>query len=255
MYKFQQEIWQELAELNFCLYFTMRVSVERDRRYRVRGGGTERRQFTGHEWQHRLVGRRVNVATTRAMGTYLEQTIERLTRERITSNSQLFSNWAVSYRRGMAARIVEKISLRRKQKLSEERRKEKEAFDRARDAGQASTATALTLSTYIDKETDANYDFIYGEGTAAGWAADRAEQARARKEADDAYTAWAVANPEEAKKEAEERRKKARSSRYRGGSSSRDNIDWGAYRAGSEAAATVSIDPQTEGTRAPRRLK
>jgi len=252
MYKFQQEIWHEVAELNFCLYFAFRASVWRDRRYRSRWGGTERRQFWGHEWRHRLVGRRVNVAATRAMAGYLEQTIERITRERLHGdNTQLFSRWAVSFRRGLAQRLVEKVTERRRQKLRAERQKEKEAHEKAQKSG-LSTSTSLTLTSMVQRERDANIDTLYGEGTSAEWRAERQAAAQAEREAEEAYTAWAKANPEEAAKEereaeARERRNaERRTGRRTSSSGARSNTDWSAYHAGYEKAADIGLDPQTE---------
>ena len=197
------------------------------------------------------------------MAEYLEQAIERLLRERLGDQpgankayvtKMLFSRWAVSFREGAAASVIEKVYERRRHLLNEETRKRHEAEKRAREAGRdgVSTATALTLHTYIDQETDANMDFLYGEGWSAKQALARAERARKKKEADDAYTAWALANPEEAAKEEAKRKEeeRKRSNRRSRSFSSCKQYDASAYYSGVDAGKKISLDQQT-GTNKP----
>lgn len=242
-YQFERDLWSRIAQLNFCFYWSQHT--------RTQDGLIKNKIVTRR--QHRLVGRTVNIAATKAMAGYLLQTIERMTQERLRDNgNHVRSRWATSFREGMAQRIAEKIWDKRQAYLAQERREAEEAAKKAAAAGMAgaSSGTGLALATFTKSEADANTDFIYGEGTAARWAADRARRAKAQAEAEAAYTAWAKAHPEEAaKKEAEERkRERARSSRYRGGSSGKE-VDYGAYRAGYEKAEGVSIDLQAEGSK------
>lgn len=168
--------------------------------------------------------------------------------------SQRFTKWANSFREGAVADITTRLATKREDRMAEEKRKETEAMERA--AAGASTATALTLSVYIDAETDANYDFIYGEGTSAGWAEQRRKQAEEQRRAMEEYTAWAAAHPEEAaakRKEEQAARRREHEKRMarrtgpgsRGGSS-HATMDWSAWNAGKEAGASIGLDPQAE---------
>lgn len=252
MYTYQRDLWNSVAQLNFCLYFQTRE--QHIRRRNSEGVPTKVRWSRAH----RVVGRVVNVRATTTMCEYLEGTIERLCRENVQgSQAQFFSNWAVSFRKGMADRIVRRVYERRDQRLSEEAAAKEAA---AAAAGPQSTSRALSLSVYIDEETDANMDFLHGEGYSAKRAARQAQRAEERRLEEERYTKWAAENPEEARRLAEEQEKEAAAWKpsgrgSRGGGGRRDNTDWGAYRAGSDAGASVSIDPQVGSGSDQRRLK
>jgi hypothetical protein len=252
MYQYQRDLWEAVARLNFCMYWTHK---ERIWKSHTRKG--VKREYWGVRHQHRVVGRTINVTSTKNMVSYLEQTIERLCRERLggENNSQYFSGYAVSYRTGIAERVIEKIGDRRREMLQEEERKRMDAEKAAREAGAAgvSTSTAVTISSVVQSERDGNIDFLYGEGTSARWAADRAAQAAANKAAEEAYTTWAAANPEEAaRKEAEEAAERRKAARRgpgsRGGSGGRKGgpSDAGAYYEGRKAGESVGLDPQVD---------
>lgn len=247
MYLYQRRLWKSVAELNFCLCFAY-VALGKYR------GKPKLRNKTF------VVGRKINARSTIAMASYLEGTINRLCRERLdvhtyystTSGNrhhQFFSSWGVSFREGCADRLVEKLSERRRVAL---RRSQKEELERRKTATAGiSDATAVSLVVYKDKETDANIDFLHGEGTSARWASERAERAAEREREDREYAEWATANPEEARREQEKIRKQrvsyGRSDRQR-------NIDWGAYSAGQAAAKDVGLDPQAGTTAASGRI-
>jgi hypothetical protein len=260
VYQYQRDLWKAVAELNFCLHWNRRKWEPYQRT--VKSWDGTKRQVTDEKrvWIHCLVGRTVNTASTRAMATYLEQAIERLLRERLGPNqtNMLFSRWAVSYREGAAHNIIQRIYKRRRELLKEEERKRRDAEAAAVAATRAgvSTATALTLSTYIDKETDANMDFIYGEGWSAEQAAERARRAKAEAEAEAEYAAWAAANPEEARREEEKARKREEAEEKRrarrGSGDSGKQYDAGAFWAGNDAAKKVSLDQQVDTGSAPR---
>lgn len=244
MYEYQRRLWYQVAELNFCVYMTRRVRYFDDRprimRERVR-----------HE--HHLVGRMVNTAAARTLGSYLEQTVERLCRERLhergEGKQQFFSRWAVSYREGVTDEIVWRLYERRQQRMSEEQ--ERRRAEAAKMTTGISTATALTLRDVEEREKEANMDFIYGEGFSARKAARRAEAARIAAEEEAKYAEWAKAHPEEARKEEAKREKReARTSRS---SFRKKPRDWGGYAAGQEAGKKVSIDPQVDGDSGERR--
>ena len=230
-YRFQRMMWESVANLNFCLYWVG---------YKQRGNEY---RFTRC---HMLVGRRVNVAATRVMATYLQGVVDRLTVDRLgDSGERLYGNWANSYKLGVSSRVCQKLRERRSEVLAAEAAR-RAAEERASD--NASTSTALTLSVYIDRETDANFDFVYGEG----WSAKRAAAAARQRAWRASYTKWAAANPEAAA-EAEARRRETRGGRSRG-SSSTDRIDRSAYWSGYDDGANVSIDPQVDKTTSAGRI-
>lgn len=239
----QREMWGSVARLNFCMHWVQDYVRERPKNtFRP-----DRQSLLITSSRHVVVGRTVNVEATKAMAGYLEQTINRLLRERLTDSAGSF-NWqdyngrfGASFREGAADAIMSKLSDRRRKVLAaEERRK------RAGEAD-ASSGTDLSLSVFIDQETDANLDFIHGTGYSARRAQQQMENAAERKREQDAHTAWAAANPEEAARKAEEARKRARRSGGYGRSPREREKDWGAYQAGSKAGEKVSLDKQAEG--------
>lgn len=257
-YEFERDLWRYVADLNFCMCWHQKTWVRRTvfdaKADRILNEWRRNNILRG---QFRIVGRVVNIQSTQNMTSYILQTVERLTRERVAErlgdgeklNSQLRGRWAVSYREGIVARIIEKIWKRREEMLSEERNAAMEAEARAREAGMkgASTATGVTLASVRKSEAEANADFLYGEGWSAKQAADRARRAAAAAEADRLYTAWAAANPEQAAKEEKQRRDKerSRSSRSYRGTAEKER-DWSAYKAGYAKGDEVGIDPQAD---------
>lgn len=234
MYLWQRRLWKAVAELNFCLYWSSKQLVHE----RVRG-----RVGPRWIWHHDMVGRVDNIAAARHMAEYLQQAIERLVRERLGPDQRgmIFSRWAVSFREGAAEDIMRRVWDRNRELRAESEKRAEAARRAATDAqteGQSS-ATALTLQVYIDQETDANIDFVYGEGTAAQWAAEEAEKARLEQMSEAEYTKWAAANPEEARERAASEKAAGRG----GGGRVRER-DWGAFYAGQEAGSKISIDPQ-----------
>lgn len=260
MHRYQRQLWRHIAELNFCMYWTQKNRVKEGSYVAKR-----KRRFT-HE--HRLIGRTVNVASTRGMGSYIDQTIERLCREMLGSerSMQYYSRDAVAFREGVADRVIEKIIDRREELVAKEKRDQAEAARKASAAG-VSLAKTLTVAGLTEKEKQGNYDFIHGEGAWARKAADEAEweagraerrirQAKAQAAAEQAHAAWAAAHPEEARREAakERARERARERRLeRGGGYGRYRFrqtaeemrrDSGSYHAGYSKGDEVSIDPQ-----------
>jgi len=247
LYHWQRDLWRAVAELNFCVYWTATETTKRRKVDRY-GYIPERR---GYKFVHMLVGRTVNVTSTRVMAQYLEGTIEILTRERLNNDGkEFFTNWAMSYREGMAERVLEKVYERRRERLAEERRKEADALAKAAQAGMAgaSTSTALVLQGFIEQEKDANYDFMHGEGASARKREREAKRAENLRKEQEEYTRWAAANPEEARKREKEAEKQAEraSNRRSSWDKKNDKRDWSAYRAGYEKGKDVSIDQQTD---------
>lgn len=266
-YKYQRELWSAIAKLHFCFYWNQynwdakKVSPYHAKKH---GMAAAKANLGGYVFQHRIVGRRVNCVGVRNMAGYLEQTIERLTKEHLATEmreERSSSPYAISFRQGIAEEVIAKIYDRREEQLSEERRKEHEAAERAARAGSGeATGTAVTLSSITKQEHEANYDFMHGDGAwarkkaaevkwQADWDAGRAERARKAKEEEEAYTQWAAANPKEAAKQEREaekgRRSRASRTSYRE-PKERDNRDHRAYEAGRRAGREVSIDLQAD---------
>lgn len=267
--RWKRELWEEVADLNFCLYWAQpkyvdgkKLEYNYDKGINPSTGRYHRDYVNGRVLRvhHVLVGRQVNVAATKAMAGYLEQAIERVTRERDEKGKWgLHSRWAMSFREGMAYNLMRKIADRRDKLADEEARKKREAEDRAKASG-VSTSTALTISSVRQNERDSNVDFVMGEGYSAKKREQRARAAEEARQREEAYTQWAAEHPEEAKAEEEKRQEEAnkRARRYSRGGRGRDrysNVDNGAFWAGNEAAKKVGIDPQAGSTKVAGRLK
>lgn len=257
LYKWQRDLWEAIAELHFCFYWNQYTyDHEKVNRYQSRKRG--RRVMGGYRFEHRVVGRKVNVIAVKNMAGYLEQTIERLTREHVVSPSNYFTRYATSFRSGVADEVIGKIYARRDKLLAEEQKKKREAEERANKAGMsgASTSRELTVADVKESEHAANYDFLYGEGAWARELKYRQDLAEAQRKAEEDYARWAAANPEEARKEEEERRKRRRRRPWNYGmGSEKDNTDWGGYTAGRDAGKGVGIDPQAGGAGEVRRIR
>ena len=269
MHKYQRQLWRHIAELNFCFYWTQKNRAE-EGSYAAK----RKRKFTH---QHRIVGRQVNVVSSKNMAIYLEKTIERLCRDWMGAerSMQYYSRDAVAYREGVADRVIEKILDRRNEIDLAEKRKEAEAARKASEAG-TSFETALTIAGLSDREKAANYDFLHGEGAWAkkearaaefekDWDKRQAARAEATVRAEKEYAEWAAAHPEEAEKEAKKERARERAKeRYREKNGYRSyrfretasdmRKSSGSYHRGYKAGEKVSIDPQM-GDKTQRRIK
>lgn len=255
-YQYQQDLWQAVAELNFCMYFSSGHWVERSVRYKHWSG--EMRTETRGKWEkiHRLIGRLHNVKATVAMSNYLEGAIERLVEERIHGQNNLrFSKFATSYREGAVYDISKRINARRREQVREERTKQREAEERAKEAAAkgASTSTAVTIASLTRSEREANADFIWGKKTMDEVRALQAEKARAAAAAEQEYTRWAAENPEEARAEEVKREaeQEARAAKNAAKTEKLSNAFWakkdmGAFLAGEEAASKIGLDPQAD---------
>lgn len=177
LYKWQRSLWEEVAKLNFCMYWSEKGLVK------------------GSTYQHRILGRHANVVSTKLMAEYLQETVEKLAREWAGDPRNWFTKAAVSYRDGMTYRVVEKLVKRREEILAEERRKKREEDAKRSHPGHTSS-TALVLLDVIQSEEDANMDYLYGEGYSA-----RQRMKRAQAEAEyaarlGARQKWIDENPE-----------------------------------------------------------
>lgn len=147
LYKWQRELWRNVAETNFCMYWSIK--------------GLTR----GSTYQHRVLGSRINALVAENLANYLQAAVERTARDRFDNNPNLyFSKDAIAYREGMADRL----SIRLRDRAWERKRK-------AEEKTTTSDSTALTLADVEDSEYHLNQDFLYGwePGTSARRAAER----------------------------------------------------------------------------------
>jgi hypothetical protein len=263
VYEWQRNLWEAVAELNFCLYFCMDVWRETEYMRKLWDGTKARRTRFTRGKEHRVIGRIVNTHATINLCTYIEAAIEQATREKLVEvvgstdkvaiTRMLFSRYAVSFREGAADDVIRRVNDQRAEVLREERELAKEAQKRA-DAAAASgvsDSTALVLASFIQTEGDLNRDHARGKepGTTAR---ERAERAAARAAEEAAHTAWAAANPEEAAAKAKEEREenerywRRRNANYRGGPAPKER-DNRAYRQGSDAGSKIGLDIQAGG--------
>jgi Protein of unknown function (DUF2786) len=248
-YQWQRELWEAVAEVNFCYYWSQMYRTEPMRKLRKEGYVVVRVRRR----RHCLIGRTVNVKATEIMAGYLEGAIERVIEERFPVQDNR-DKYIASYREGIAYRIRQRLEERRRDAIEKDL-KARNAAKRKAERDGVSTSTALTLSSYVQSEEDANTDFRYGEGTSARWAAARTERAEERRKAQEEYTLWAATHP----KEAAAKEAKAAAARRRA-SYSRSNdrfgkVDDGAFWSGVDAGEKVGLDPQMDGGRAaPRKI-
>lgn len=259
-YAHQRELWKAVARLNNCWHWVQPYQVWSNSK-RV-GTGRERWTTQGYVWKNRhvLVGRIVNVTATKVMAAYLQEAIERATMERLglrhgimltgkavssDLQAQRFSNWAVSFRKGAARRVLEQLQDRAEAQEEAFLKKQREDQARAERAG-ISTATGLTIADVRQAEYEANHDFIYGAGAWAKKQEARRKRAEEERLEEEAYTKWAAEHPEEAAAKEAERRKESRRHASRGGSGPRDNIDTSAYWSGYDEAAKISLEQQVD---------
>ncbi len=251
LYGWQRKLWDSVAKLNFCVYFSIR--------------GLDK----GSSYEHRLVGSHANVIATEMMATYLQDTIERLAAQwaKDVGHHSRFVREAIAYREGMTERVSNRLYERREALLSAAR---KEAEERKRDqamANRPSTGTELTILDVVSSEADFNNDYLQGweMGTTAR---NRAEQearvaawraSEAKRQAEQA--AWDLLHPAEAaaRKKAEQdradafynklaRRKPSKEPVYRTrrATPEEERRSLGSYYEGYDRGGTVGIDTQVD---------
>jgi hypothetical protein len=170
LYKWQRELWNAIATMNFCKY------------YYYRG------LSAGSQYEHQLIGSKANVVSTEVMGQYLEHTIERLARQWVNTNrpnKSIFIKEAIAYREGVAANLTNRLWTIRYEHMREQEAARKE--ERARNAAKGiNTENALVLQDVVNSEEDLNSDYVnkWEPGTSAKLRAEReARQAAADREA------------------------------------------------------------------------
>lgn len=183
LYKWQRYLWEAVAHLNFCLYWSRK--------------GNRR----GATYEHRILGRQHNVIGAQVLADYLQQTVERLAQDMARERGlNVFCKEMIAYREGMATRLCRRLNELRRQRLEEERHKQEE------QASKSTGTNLVSLSGLIQDEKDLNLDFVYGcePGTHARRRHEYAVEQRQRQEE---FEKWKVENPEEYAKLQEQRRK------------------------------------------------
>ena len=189
LYKWQRELWNAVATINFCKYYFYRGLA------------------AGSQYEHQIIGSHANVIGTEVMAQYLEQAIERLARQWVNANrpgKSIFIKEAIAYREGVAANLSNRLWTIRYEHLREQDRKRDEERARNKAAG-IDTENALVLSDVVNTEEDLNNDYINGwePGTSAKNRKEReARQAVAEENARRIIAeqeAWDLAHPEQAR--------------------------------------------------------
>jgi hypothetical protein len=165
LYKWQRDLWNMVATLNFCKYSYYR--------------GLQ----AGSSYEHRLIGSKVNVISTTLMAQYLQDTVDRLAKDWTNTNrpgKSVFIKEAIAFREGVANRLVNRMWELRQRHLDEEKKRRDE--ERARNKAQGIfTENALVLADVISTEEDLNADHAYGYEP--GTTARNRKEYEARKEA------------------------------------------------------------------------
>lgn len=254
--QYERDLWQAIAQLNFCWYYSVEVWFKTEEERKKHRGRKKSRH-------HRLIGRTVNIMSTKMMAEYLMGTLERLTRDYCVERFGKYQNRsadATAFREGATRRLIERIEHKRYIILAEERERTRQEEQRATAARPGGASTALTISSLTKSEYARNYDFLYGEGSYAKATA-RAEQwEREDEERRREHEKWMEAHPEEAARlrarAAKEAAKEAR--RYL----AQQEKQWEeeerkranpAYRAGMQRGADIGLDAQVSDGRRPVR--
>ncbi len=255
-YKYNRDLYSAVAKLNFCMHWLTKERI--NSALPPKNSGDRRRWKAAgspNEWKilrpvHKLLGRRVNVAATKVMASYLEGAVERVLRDEMDTynydGKMLYSRWAMSFREGAVANIIGRIEEERERAEKERELKAKEEKTRAAHPSAApSTSTALTLVDYTESEAAANYDARYGEGAHARSLAYRAKLETRWAEEDEAEECLKIFHPDEYAK-VEEANAKYWEREDRKERKARKDKDWSAFRAGEKAGANISLNKQVD---------
>jgi len=249
MYKWQRELWEAIAEANFCWWSL--ITCSEPSQYR-------KDKYTGepimkHVRRHLILGRESNVIAVQMLGEYLCDTIERLVPY---PQQQFLSRDAVNWRAGCADTLMQRI-----REDAESRKKKQE------HQAKASDGALILLRDVYQHEYEANWDFKYGEGSYrrkqlmdAEWEAGQAERdRRAAEQEEKEEREWLEylknETPEQKKarekQEAKERLKDSRR-RSRGYSWTEQDrreaarVDSSAYHSGKQAGKSISLSQQVK---------
>lgn len=146
-YEFQQQLMRICAEVNYCV--ALLVSEWK------RG----RSMATGFV----LIGREANVIATRELYDYLNATTERLAFEYVgCDNAQRLSRKAVSFKKGCAERLGERLLDRHRAAMEEQAREARERNAAARHPASTGTSLVVVMKDFAQEERDANEDVRWG---------------------------------------------------------------------------------------------
>lgn len=252
-YEWQKRLWNTLAHVNFCLHYTksiikdIQVPDPRELQY---CWSDEERAECRKIWvskvvgkRHELIGRESNVMSVEVLGNYIEDAILRMSPYPVTHKS------ANSWKMGCSERIRERL-------LAKKRHMEKEQISLAGP----SSSTAIALRDVFKSEYDQNIDTLYGEGTAARWAAEEREAAeeKARLEeraemVQDHPECFSREEYNEVVQKVARVRKAAESMSKRRGRASNsywDGVDYNAWYEGQAAGDKIGLDVQVKSTNA-----
>lgn len=247
LYKWQRYLWEAVAELNFCMYWSVKGTAK------------------GSTYQHRILGAVHNVVGAEVLADYLQQTIERIAKEEARERGiNVFKKEMIAFREGMATRLCQRLIDLRRERLREERRKAEEAAaNQPEGSGQA-----LVLQSLIQDEDDLNNDYRFGRepGTTAQrrrdmdarwearkverrqWELDNPEEAAiqkaAKKAEDDAY--WKAEEKKERARERRREREGYREPRSRKKTAEEKRRDLPEFREGVERGETISLNQQVD---------
>jgi len=240
--EFERELWRAIAELNWCWYFA----------------AYEAGVHKGHKVSrvHRLIGKKVNILSTKMMAEYLMTTLNRLAKEYCLETYGSYHNRsapAISFRKGAAERLASRLHTKRYEIL----RAEREAAETAPEGN----GMAVTMAAMSQSEYERNYDFLYGVGSYAKMKVSQAKYAAEAAEREAREAEWKKNNPKEAAKLEREAEKKARKDQERWNRQwERDRSapkasDMGAYHAGSRAGGEIGLDGQVSSPKVPGKLR
>lgn len=251
LYKWQRTLWNSVAGMNMCVYFSIR--------------GLER----GSKYENRLVGRAENVLAATLMAQYLQDTVERMAAEWVKDNYETgtsrFIQSAIIWREGAAERLSSRLWDLRWEREAAAREQKADAFKAA-----GGENALVVITDVIQDEADLNNDYLHGldpgttkarrmerERVSAIWQAEQAEKKRlheSRMLIDPEYAAKArldeaIANQENAK--AQQRYDRAYRPRATRETAEDRRRSTHAFRAGYHAASDIGLDQQVGGKSKP----
>ena len=218
MYKWTQQLCRQIAEANFCFYWTQEVTERYGKADEY--GFQKRRQVK----RHVILGREANVVAVKMMYEYLADTLEALMPY---PQTERLSRSAISWREGAAERLAERIRAKADQMRNPEKHGKTET-----------KSTGLVLRTLAQAEYRSNYDACCGEG-AYDKAMMRREEA---KQEEKPLTAAEKAKQEKQNKKWWERYQREQQAAY-------DRRDHAAYRAGRVVGDAISLQDRLESKR------
>lgn len=182
LYKWQRHLWEEVSRLHFCMYWCKEGLMR------------------GSKYEHVVLGREVNVVSVKILVEYLEDTINRLVRERYGSHPiQYFSKRANAYREGLSDRLCQRMrEQRRKDKVENERKRREQEARKGHPGAATENALVVSLTDYEQEEHYLNLDKRYGLAPGTTMQRERERQEAMRKSLEEAK------RRQKAEKEAEE---------------------------------------------------